>query len=126
MDTNLPPIIGEHTAQLGERKKAKSHLDTLLEGSIGKPEKKMSEGKDSLQITYEIPEGLQYPYTNTFTVNLVDQYKDTLGVRDGISPGEIEKSSDKSTVTITLTGAAFDKMVALQKLAEKQPSGRTP
>ena len=126
MDTNLPPAMGKHVEQLNAQRNAKENLDKLLNGSIGAPETKMTGGKDSLQITYPIPDGLQYPDTNTFTVNIVDQYKKILGVTEGVSPGEIENSGNQSTVTITLTGQAFDKMVALQTLVAQQQSGRTP
>lgn len=122
MDTNVPTAAGEHTRRLKLQEKARENLDELLKDSIGKPETKT----DSLKITYKIPEGLHYPDTNTFKVNLVDQYKKILGVTEGVSPGEIENSGNQSTVTITLTGEAFDKMGALQTLVAQQQTGRTP
>ncbi len=126
MDTNLPPTMGEHTQRLRLQEKAKENLDKLLNGSIGAPETKMTDGKNSLKITYQIPEGLQHPYTNVLISNLVRQYKEMLGVQDGVSPGEIENSGNQSTVTITLTGEAHDKMGALQTLVAQQQTGRTP
>ena len=126
MDTNLPPPMRKHVEQLNAQRDPKKNLDNLLKGSIGTPETTMTDGKNSLKITYPIPEGLQHPYTNVLISNLVRQYKEMLGVQDGVSPGEIENSGNQSTVTITLTGEAHDKMEALQKLAEKQPSGCTP
>jgi hypothetical protein len=122
MDTNVPTAAGEHTRRLKLQEKARENLDELLKDSIGKPETKT----DSLKITYKIPEGLQYPQTNTWLSNLVGQYEKILGVKKGISYEENKSSGKSSTVTITLTGEAFDKMGALQTLVAQQQTGRTP
>ena len=119
MDTN---VLGEHTRRLQLQEKAKENPEALLKGSTGEPEKKT----DSLQIAYKIPEGLHYPDTNAWITNLVNQYKEILGVTDGVSFEENKSPNTQSTVTITLTDDAFEKMGALQNLAGKQPSGRTP